>query len=24
MHTSVIPVYDIDGSKSEKLIIVDF
>jgi len=24
MHTSVIPVYNIDGSKSEKLIIVDF
>ena len=24
MHTSVIPVYNIDGSTSEKLIIVDF
>jgi len=24
MHTSVIPVYNIDGSKSEKLIIVRF
>lgn len=24
MHTSVIPVYSIDGLKSEKLIIVDF